>query len=195
MSCGCGGDCCKQPDPRGALLSGLMGDLPPIHEGAWFSFGAEIDGFSVSDYLYFENDLRKIRIALENSDYVWPTKVEKAAGVVNPYIVIEGESSREYSSASHLKKAVSDVIQSLGYRFDAGSVNFYAHTYDAATGQPTQTDQTGANNQASTTGCNLNTQGFTNYIACQLGVTPTSAATIGVVGGLVAALLLVKAIK
>jgi len=37
--------------------------------------------------------------------------------------------------------------------------------------------------------------GFTDWIACQLGITKTSAAAVGVVGGALAAIIVLKAIK
>ena len=125
--------------------------------------------------------------------------MEKVAGVINPFFVIEGESSREYGSASHLKKAIGDVIQSLGYRIKPGSVNFYADVYNAQTGQNSQIQDVGANNQDSSnsnsSACNFKTMKLQDYLACQLGVTPTTAVTVGVIGGLVGALLLIRATK
>ncbi|OQB32224.1 MAG: hypothetical protein BWY07_01983 [Candidatus Hydrogenedentes bacterium ADurb.Bin170] len=213
MSCGCGGECCKDQSlisydglwhslPSDGLLSGLsglLGDLPPIHQGAWYSFGAEIDGFSITDYLNPDVDAARIQAAINQSGYAQAQTVEKVSGVINPFFVIEGVSGREYGSASHLKKAIADVIAAQGYEITPGSINFYATTYNATTGQQQSTQDVGSNNQGSSSSaggsCNFNSMKLTDYLACQLGVTPTTAATVGIIGGLAAALLLFRAVK
>lgn len=43
--------------------------------------------------------------------------------------------------------------------------------------------------------CDLNKQSFSNYVACQLGVTPSTAAMVGVVGALVGVILIAKIAK
>lgn len=174
----------------------MLGALDPIHESAWFSYGAELAGTSVIGDL-MTTVIDNIREAINQSGYAYANEVRHAAGTINPFIIIEGGSGREYGSADHLKKAITDTIQGLGYRVNTGSINFYASTYNAQTGAPTQTESVGPNNQSSGKqgNCNWNNSTLTNYIACQLGVTPSNALVIGAMGGLVGVILLSKALR
>lgn len=196
MSCGCGSECCKQSDALLSGLSGILGELDPIHESGWFSYGAELIGTSVIGDL-MTTVIDNIREAVNKSGYAYANDVRHASGYLNPFIIIEGGSGREYGSADHLKKAITDTIQGLGYRVNTGSINFYASTYNPQTGEPTQTESVGPNNKSSSRkpDCKWDELELTDYVACQLGITTSSAMVVGAVGGLLAVVLLSKAVR
>lgn len=110
------------------LLGSL--DLPPVHRGAPFSLGVEVNGWGRLEDLFV--DTEQLRVALDRSDYVVPgVQVYKASGVVNPFIVVEGQSGREYGSATHLKDAVLSVMGNYNM-LNRDTVRFTAQTYDPA---------------------------------------------------------------
>lgn len=113
--------------------------LPPIHQGASFSLGVEIDVDcnSASGCVWMDSDEESIREALNRSGYVIPgVLVYQLSGALNPFIVIEGASGREYGSANHLRDAIISVMRGLGYFLNTSALRFQADTYDPQTGAP-----------------------------------------------------------
>ena len=115
------------------LVRAGLGELSlgPVHVGARFSLGFEFDkGLT----LEIEPVMQAIQARLRASGYVsTDTRISWLAGYVNPFVVIEGKSGREYGSASHLKDAVLSVVENV-WPIDAGTVRFEAETYQP--GQP-----------------------------------------------------------
>lgn len=179
----------------GALAAGygLRGITDPIHKGARFSLGVEVSGWYRIDDLFV--DTEALRTALINSGYVAAnTQVYQKAGIINPYIVVEGGSGREYGSALHLRDAVLSVIQSM-HRIDAGTLGFEAETYNAQTNAPTVARYdaaTGGAVYAPTTSAGPGSfSGVIDSLATSLGVTQTQAVLIGA-GGAILGLVLLK---
>lgn len=114
------------------LLGSL--DLLPVHLNAPFTLGVEVNGWGRIEDLFV--DTEQLRVALDRSSYVTPgVQVYKAAGVINPFIVVEGRSGREYGSATHLKDAVLSVLGQFNV-LNRDTVQFQAETYDPQTNAP-----------------------------------------------------------
>lgn len=184
--------CTCNDNGLGALAAGfgLRGITDPIHKNARFSLGVEIVGLYRIDDLFA--DPEAIRTALINSGYVSVnTQVYQRAGIINPYIVVEGGSGREYGSAMHLRDAVLSVIQSM-HRIDAGTVSFEADTYNPQTQAPTVARYDAATGGAVYAPVSSDSfSGIFDQLAASLGVTRTQAVMIGA-GGAIVGLILLK---
>ena len=172
-------------------LTGL-GALDPIHVGAPFSLGVEISGWWYIHDMMVDVDV--IRLKLDASGYVQPgVQVYQMAGVINPFIVVEGRSGREYGSADHLKDAVLSVIASLNTA-DYSTVRFEAQTYSAATGSGSTARYDaplgGSANYAPAAAGSDGLSSALDQLAVWMGVSRTQAALIGAGGALVGILLL-----
>lgn len=164
-------------------LLGLAAITDPIHYGASFSLGVELT------FVY--PDTEAIRHALNSSDYVRSgVNVYKLSGYINPFIVIEGQSGREYGSASHLKDAVLSVIENH-YELNRSSVRFEAQTYQVGSGAPTtgryDASVGGSASEAPLEPISMNP---IDGIAKILGVTRNEAMVIGIGGAVVGVVLL-----
>ena len=187
-------NCTHNDNGLGALAAGfgLRGITDPIHKGARFSLGVEFAGLYRIDDLFVDTEY--LRTALINSGYVTSnTQVYQKAGIINPYIVVEGGSGREYGSALHLRDAVLSVIQAT-HRIDAGTLSFEAETYNAQTQAPTVARYdaaTGGAVYAPASSGSDSVSGIFDSIAASLGVTRSQAVMIGA-GGAILGLVLLK---
>lgn len=163
--------------------NGLGAISDPIHRGAWFRLGVEINGWGDWEDLFV--DLDEIRRALNDSGYVVPdVQVWKQAGVVNAFVVVEGKSGREYGQALHLRDAVLSVMSNL-HVLNYGSVQFEAETYNASSGTPTTTVVAAPRNQTIA-------GSVTQTIASGLGVSQKEAMILALGGGALLLLLVLK---
>jgi len=182
MSC-----CCHERD----LIGGLMGDLTgkPVHKGARFSLGVEIN-----NYILFQDDLELMMTALGQSQYVGPQiKVSQLAGVINPFIMIEGTSGREYGSDHHLEDAILSVIQGQGYSLNLETVRFEVQTYDPETGQTGTTRRdTPAGGSASNAPPPGAKTSFWDDIAKELEISKSEAQLMIIGGGALLLVLLAR---
>lgn len=190
-------NCTHNDNGMGALAAGygLRGVTDPIHKGARFSLGVEFEGLYRIDDLFV--DTEALRTALINSGYVtWNTQVYKQAGIINPYIVVEGGSGREYGSALHLRDAVLSVIQAT-HRIDASTLSFEAETYNPQTQAPTVARYDAATGGAvyapATQGAD-SFSGIFDSIAVSLGVTRSQAVMIGAGGAILGVIFLKRLI-
>lgn len=165
-----------------AHAQGLRGIGDPIHVGAWFRLGVEINGWGTWDDLFVDVD--QIRQALDASGYVVPgVQVWKQAGLINAFIVVEGKSGREYGQALHLRDAVLSVISGL-HPINAGSVQFEASTYDAGSGAETSTYVTAPRNVPSAP--------ITQPIASALGVDTQTATYLAIGAAVVLGIVILR---
>lgn len=109
----------------------------PVHLGAPFQLGVEMSDWYLD--LSFEelpDLLTRMESKLAGSGYTSGlVKIYQLAGTLNPFIVVESYSGREYGSDQHLRDAVLSVLSSLYPKLNYASVTFTAETYDPATGQ------------------------------------------------------------
>jgi len=108
----------------------------PIRKGAPFQLGVELqDWWQDLSFEELPDLMQRMESALTRSGYVSGlVKAYQLAGVVNPFIVIESYSGREYGSDQHLKDAVLSVLQGLYNKLNFSSVTFTAETYDPSSG-------------------------------------------------------------
>lgn len=183
-------------DCNGNGLGAITGR--PVHLGAPFQLGVELaewgtdlavevlDPFDWSTTA-FPDLLRSMESKLAGSGYTSGlVKIYRLAGYVNPYIVVESYSGREYGSDQHLKDAVLSVLASLYPKLNYGSVTFSAETYDPATGQ-TQITTTPAPRESTGSGV-LDQVGQT--IGSTFGLDTQSALLLGALGAVGLVLLL-----
>lgn len=184
MGCGCGCNSCGDAGLLSGLSAPLMsGMADPMHVGAWFRIGAEFEGWHRLEDLFV--DTQGLQQALNASDYVRNARVYKVAGVINPFIVIEGESNREYGQAKHLRDSVLSVVDRTNV-INYGSVQFEAETYDAQTGEATQTVEEAPRNQTG------QGSGFMDEIGRQLGLPTQEMKWVLIGGGALLVVLLLK---
>lgn len=128
MSCDC----------RQTGLSGVTGR--PVHLGAPFQLGVEFsDWWLDTSFKDLSQILIEIESALAASGYTaGQVKAYQLAGYINPFVVIESYSGREYGSDAHLKDSVLSVVSKIYPQINYGTVTFQVETYDPSTGQ-TQT--------------------------------------------------------
>lgn len=195
--------CCAGCDSGMGCMSHLMGAieqrLPPIAGGGAFQFG-----FNTG---YFRGELYKpedIAPVLENAGLTYDTHSYYVAGSVNPYLTIEGNAVTTWSSGSDFGQAIYDAVSGAGFPIDYASIQFRFEPAPASGGgaparppafvgtpYPTPGARSPSVPQAPGGGCNFTTQNLPDYLACQLGVTPTVALVAGAIG----ALILIVAIK
>ncbi len=157
-------------------------ELPPIHAGAAFSLGVELAGaWNIND-LFVDTDM--IRRALDASGYVRPgVQVYQQAGIINPFVVVSGQSGREYGSASHLRDAIISVMQGIN-TLNLDTLKFQADTYNPETNAPSTT---ASNNAASGAGV-LDQAGAA--VGNLFNVSPSTGLLIGAVAALALVLII-----
>lgn len=169
--------CCGNSNGLGALTG------RPVHQGAPFQLGVELsDWYADLSFEELPDLMTRMEAALSRSGYVSGlVKVYQLAGVVNPFLVVESYSGREYGSDQHLKDAVLSVLSGLYSKLNYASVTFTAETYDPASGTTAITTTPAPR---SSTGVNVLDQ-LGGTIGGAVGVDSTSGlllAALGVVG-------------
>ncbi len=175
-----------------AGMSGVTGR--PVHVGAPFQLGVEFsDWWLDTSFKDLSQILIEIESALSASGYIaGQVKAYQLSGYVNPFVVIESYSGREYGSDNHLKDAVLSVVAGIYPQVNFGSVTFQVETYDPATGQtqtifqPSPIAAAGA-----TTGAGSGFDAIGQTIGNVFRVDATTGLVIGAVGA-VALILLLK---
>jgi hypothetical protein len=174
------------------MLSGLMGatlvqaaDFPVVI-GSRFQFGFNLGYFR--SQIFTESELAAV---LENAGLSYDTISYYVAGVFNPFVTIEGASNLYWDSAIDFCNGIRNAIQGAGYPLDVSSVQCNVENQSGQPGQapaitPVQQPSTGGSNPA----VPHNQQGgcgglsIPDWLACTLGVTPTTAVIIGAVAGI-----------
>jgi len=108
----------------------------PVHLGAPFNLGVEFrDWWLDTSFKDLSQILTEIESALAASGYIsGQIKAYQLAGYLNPYVVIEGYSGREYGDDRHLRDAVLSVVDRIYPDIDWATVQFQVETYDPSTG-------------------------------------------------------------
>lgn len=116
-----------------------LGDITgnPVHIGAPFQLGVELSGWYADvSFRELPQLLQQMEAALSRSGYTSGlVKIYQIAGSLNPFIVVDGYSGREYGSDKHLRDSVLSVLSSIYQNLNYSSVTFTVATYDAQTGQ------------------------------------------------------------
>ena len=164
--CGCGCGKC------GSGLLGLLGDLrlAPMYAGDRFSFGFESTlgggpGFGSNPFSY-----EGIATLIEDAGLSYNTRSYQAAGIINPFIVIDGVSAQNWDSASDLRDSIFSVVQSAGYWPNSSTIRFEAETHPEDT-QAVTTQRSDSGVPSS--GLNLDS------ISSKLGITSATTLAIG----------------
>src|SRR5262249_37193458 len=114
-----------------------------------------------------------------------------------PYITVEGYSIHYWQSASDLGTAIYNTIVTHNYGIDYASIQFRADQSGPAPNQPPlqgtpYPNPNPAIPRAPDGSCNYSQLGVANWLACELGVTPTTAVVIGAVGALIGVVLITR---
>lgn len=173
-------------DCNGNGLGAITGR--PVHLGAPFQLGVELaDWYLDLSFEELPDLMTRMESAIARSGYTSGlVKIYQIAGTLNPFIVVESYSGREYGSDQHLKDAVLSVLSSLYPKLNYASVTFTAETYDPATGQ-TQITTTPAPRESTGSGV-LDQVGQT--IGSTFGLDTQSALLLGALGVVGVVLLL-----
>lgn len=182
----------------GVINRGGLGalSLGPIHYGARFSLGVELaEWWADTSFRELPDAMALIRQRLVQSGYVdSSTRVYQLSGYLNPFIVIEGGSGREYGSATHLKDAVLSIVETVA-AIDAASVRFEAETYTpgaAPSVAPTvqRYDAISGGNNSAPPATPSGVAAFFDQVAGDLGITRGQAIGLGIGAGFVGLILL-----
>lgn len=184
-------------------VQGWQGQLPA---GARFSqgFHLEYDPQIPHDYITAE-----LEGCLYGSGGF--TELEITQPVVSPfheYWQIDGRTSETFGDPQDLQNLIRGTIQSCAvtvniigeFPLTINSVPDPRQGVDVGTKLPPQITPGAAagsapGGQAKPSACNWSQMTFGNYLACQLGLTPTSSGAIGLVAGVLGAILILKALK
>lgn len=164
----------------------------PVHVGAPFALGVEFaDWWLDTSFKELNQVLIEIQSALAQSGYIsGQVKAYELSGYLNPFVVIEGYSGREYGSDQHLKDAVLSVVSSIYPSINYGSVTYSVETYDSQSGQTQTLFQSSPIAQSGSSSNPLNAIGQT--IGNTFKTDATTGLIIGVVGTIAAIVILKK---
>jgi hypothetical protein len=203
MSCGCQHSGSGLSDL--ARFYGLRGlgeipqQLPAIGGGSPFQFGYNV-GYLGGQKLYEPEEIARV---LEDQALSYDTRSYHVAGYLNPYLTIEGNAVTTWPSASDFGQAIYQAVVDAGYPIDYGSIQFRFEPYYGP-GQTTPPPMVGTPYPTSGGGngatpppgkCEFSKMKIADYLACQLGVSASSAMAYGAIGALVGVILLTKALK
>ena len=191
----------------GSGLGAIPQQLSEMAGGNPFQFGFNVGYFN--NELYRPEDIASV---LENQGLSYNTHSYAVAGLINPYLAVEGYAVTSWPSASQFAEAIYQAISGAGYPVDYGSIQFRFETYAGSTvpapppmgGTPypnTQPPPGGNQLPPAPPGqCVWSQMTFGDYVACQLGIKgAVQGAAAGATGALVgvfaiglAAILLLK---
>ncbi len=136
-------------------------------------------------------------------DYV---DAEFSSGWFTDYITVTGRTLIDFAQAEDVGGYIQQVIQRcLPYVTISGRDPVVVDSIPAdqaqtpGVQQPTwqqyQPPGTGQYRGSAPSGCSFEKMSLTDYLACQLGMTPTNAAVVGAAGALLVALVVMKAVR
>lgn len=174
-------------------LGAIPQQMPAIAGGSPFQFGYNVG--------YFRNELydpAEIGNMLENEEgLAYDARSYVVAGYLNPYLTVEGNAVTTWNNAADLGQAIYNAISSRGYPIDYSSIQFRVEPYypPTAPGQQPARPPAMVGTPYPTTnptiprdpsgGCSFQSLNLPDWLACQLGVTPTTALVVGGVGALI----------
>jgi len=174
---------------RGNLPGGLGAipqQMPAVAQGGAFAFGYNTG--------YFNNDLytpEQIGPVVEGAGLGVNVRSYHVAGYLNPYLTIEGNAAQAWPNASDLGQAIFNTVTGAGFPVDYTSIQFRVQPAQAqpappppmvGTPYPTPNPTIPRDAQG---GCSYSSLSLPDWLACQLGVTPTTALVVGGVAALV----------
>jgi len=190
--CQRGYDGCNAFEPAWGL-AGLLGAIPQnlgeMAGGNYFEFGYNAGIIDTVFKLYDPSEIE--RLLQEELGLSYTTHVYKAAGVVNPYIVVTGYATTSYPSATVFAEEIYQAIKNAGYPIDYSTIQFRFAPYGTAPGSQLQgtpyTNQAANQNQNQPPAqCDFSAMGLGDYFACLFGIkSPIGGLAAGTVGGLI----------
>jgi len=189
--------CCRACDSGmgctsglGHLMGAIQQQLPPANAGAPFTFD-----FNEPLVRAVFNSPEDIAGWLEAAGVSYNTTSYKLAGILHPYVRVQGNANAYWDSGSDLGFEIYNTIIANGYDVDPASINFSVEPYYPAkykappapvgSPAPTATISPNTSTASSSSQCDLQTMGFGNWAACELGISPIAGAAFGGVGALV----------
>lgn len=186
--------CCNGCNNGYGCHSGGLGaipqQMPAIAGGGAFAFGYNTGYFRGELY-----DVEEIGRRLENeAALAYDARSYHVAGYLNPYVTIEGNAVTQWNNASDFGQAIYNQLIAWGYPIDYSSIQFRVTPYypqgtptpapPPMVGTPYPTSNPAVPRDAQG-GCSYSSLSLPDWLACQLGVTPTTALVIGGVGALI----------
>jgi len=166
-------------------LYGLMGQLslPPVKKGARFQLGYNV-GYTAGGFR-----AEGVAEATNSAGLTFDAISSYLAGVLNPFIALEGRSNRDWNSGSDFRDALYNAIDGAGYPIEPQSIQFNVETVqDGYTPPPVSSTRP----PGAPVGTTPVLQGFFDEIAASLNVTRETAQMITIGGGFFLLLLVFK---
>jgi hypothetical protein len=184
VGCQSGMGCCSGFGLSGLYgLDNLMGDLslPPVKKGARFQFGYNVgylgEGFIASG----------VGETLNQSGLTDSAVSYQIAGMLNPFIAVEGKSNRDWNSGTDFRDAIYNAINGAGYPIEPSSIQFNVETVSGGYTAP----PVSSTRPPGTSGRSIGTS-FWDEIAAGLGVPKGTAQAIGLGVGAILLILIAK---
>jgi len=171
-------------------MAGLLGDInDPVFPGDRFRFGYNV-GYTAGPFV-----AANVAGVLESEGLSYDTFSYILAGVFNAFISVEGNSASYWNSALDLRSAIYNAINGAGYPIQPQSVQIDFPQGQGNVGPnaiPSPADVASGSGGAVPPGtlpppnrvCDFHAMNLPDWLACQLGVTTTSATIIGAVVGI-----------
>ncbi len=164
-------------------LGHLMGQLslPPVKKGARFQFGYNV-GYTAGGFR-----AEGVAEATNAAGVTFDATSSYLAGVLNPFIALEGRSNADWNSGSDFRDALYNAIAGAGYPIQPESIQFNVETVQGGYTLPpvSSTGPPGASAGGAV-------GDFFDEIAGSLGVSKQTAQAIAIGGGVLLAVLFLK---
>lgn len=189
MSCECGCNNC------GNGLAGLLGATLPAYSQirAGFNLGYWVSSYSV------ETARQNVEDCLWGSGILYDLNVTIQPSGIGNYMIISGVTNYPFANKDDVSGAIQDAL--LACDTGISIVSRDAVAVDAIPAefannpnvqQPITYYQGNPNAKGK---CDWNALSFSDYLACELGITTSQAVAVGVVGALAGVILISKLVK
>jgi len=166
--------------------------MGPVNVGDSFQFGFNT-GYTSGPF-----NSADLAPMIEAAGYSYNTQSYLVSGYLNPFVTIEGNANVYWDSGVDFCNGILQILQQNGIPVDVASIQ--CRTFGTGGGSNLQlqgtpyptSNQSQSVPQAPGGGCSWSQQSPTDWLACELGINPTTAL---IIGGVVGASLLLIILK